>query len=393
MKTIEQLNLKGQRALIRVDFNVPLDEGIVDDNFRIRAALPTIKYCVEQGAAVVLMSHLGRPKGQVVQDLTMLPVAEELESLAKRAIVFSQDCVSDQAIGVSVGLEPGQIHLLENLRFYPGEESNDPEFSGKLAQHGTVYINDAFGTAHRAHASNVGVVSHFREKGIGFLMAKELEFLRDRLETPEKPFTVVLGGAKVAGKLELIRKLIAKADRLVIGGGMAFTFLKAQGAQVGRSLVDASLLDEAADILRIAESQGIEIFLPRDVAAAASLEKGVAWGVTPLDGLKADEMGVDIGPETCMEFAEALDGAATIFWNGPMGVFENPAYQTGTEMIMSVIASATSTGAVSIVGGGDSASAIEKLSDPRYFTHISTGGGASLELLSGNVLPALEVLA
>lgn len=393
MKTIEQLNLKGQRALIRVDFNVPLDEGIVDDNFRIRAALPTIKYCVEQGAAVVLMSHLGRPKGQVVQDLTMLPVAEELESLVKRAIVFSQDCVSDQAIGVSVGLEPGQIHLLENLRFYPGEESNDPEFSGKLAQHGTVYINDAFGTAHRAHASNVGVVSHFREKGIGFLMAKELEFLRDRLETPEKPFTVVLGGAKVAGKLELIRKLIAKADRLVIGGGMAFTFLKAQGAQVGRSLVDASLLDEAADILRIAESQGIEIFLPRDVAAAASLEKGVAWGVTPLDGLKADEMGVDIGPETCMEFAEALDGAATIFWNGPMGVFENPAYQTGTEMIMSVIASATSTGAVSIVGGGDSASAIEKLSDPRYFTHISTGGGASLELLSGNVLPALEVLA
>jgi phosphoglycerate kinase len=393
MKTLEQLNLKGQRALIRVDFNVPLDDGIVDDNFRIRAVLPTVKHCLDQGAAVILMSHLGRPKGQTVPDLTMLPVAEDLESLTKQAIVFSQDCISDQSIDVSEGLEPGQIHLLENLRFHPGEEANDSEFSSKLARHGTVYINDAFGTAHRAHASNVGVVFHFQEKGIGFLMEKELEFLHGRLEAPKKPFTVVLGGAKVAGKLELIRKLAAKADRLVIGGGMAFTFLKAQGYQVGSSLVDESLLDEAAEIMRVAESQGIGIFLPRDVVAATSLEKGAAWRVTPLDALEGHEIGVDIGPETCVEFTGALDGAATIFWNGPMGVFENPAYQTGTEMIMHVITEATSLGAVSVVGGGDSAAAIEKLSDSRFFTHISTGGGASLELLSGNKLPALEALA
>ncbi|MFB0516128.1 MAG: phosphoglycerate kinase [Candidatus Neomarinimicrobiota bacterium] len=392
MKTIEQLNLKDQRVLMRVDFNVPLDDGIVDDNFRIRAALPTIKYCLEQGAAVILMSHLGRPKGRPVPDLTMLPVAEELEVLLKQDILFSSDCVSDEALGVSRQLRPGQVHLLENLRFYPGEEANDSDFAARLARHGTVYVNDAFGTAHRAHASNVGVVAHFDQAGIGFLMARELQFLRDKLDAPQRPFAVVLGGAKVAGKLELLHQLLNQADRLIVGGGMAFTFLKARGIDVGGSLVDEALLGEAGDILKAAESRGVQVSLPRDVVAAEGMSAESAWRVVPLEELAEEEIGVDIGPETCVEFSQALEGARTIFWNGPMGVFEWAAFQTGTEMIIAAIADATLQGALSVVGGGDSAAAIDKLSDPKYFTHISTGGGASLELLTGKVLPALEVL-
>ena len=393
MKTIEQLSLKNQRVLIRVDFNVPLDDGVVDDNFRIQAALPTVRYCLNQGAAVVLMSHLGRPKGEVVPELTMLPVAEELETLLRHDIIFSPDCVSDEAVEASGRLKPGNVHLLENLRFYPGEETNEPGFASRLARHGTVYVNDAFGTAHRAHASNVGVVSHFDQAGIGFLMARELTFLRDQLDEPQRPFAVVLGGAKVAGKLELIRKLVARADRLIIGGGMAFTFLQARGINVGGSLVDQSLLEEAGEILKAAESHHVQVLLPRDVVAAESISDKAAWRVVPLEELDADEIGVDIGPETCAEFFQALESVRTIFWNGPMGVFELGAFQTGTEMIISTIAEATARGAVSVVGGGDSVAAIEKLAEHKHFTHISTGGGASLELLSGNVLPALEVLA
>ncbi len=393
MKTIEQLSLKGQRVLMRVDFNVPLDDGVVDDNFRIKAALPTIRYCLNQGAAVVLMSHLGRPKGKVVPELTMLPVAEELETLLMQDIIFSPDCISDEAIEGSGRLEPGNVHLLENLRFYPGEEANEPDFASRLAHHGTVYVNDAFGTAHRAHASNVGVVSHFSQAGIGYLMAKELKFLRDQLDDPQHPFVVILGGAKVAGKLELIRKLVSRADCLIIGGGMAFTFLRAQGNNVGSSLVDQSLLEEAGGILKAAESQGVRVLLPRDVVAAESISKEALWRVVPLEELEANEIGVDIGPETCVEFGQALEEVRTIFWNGPMGVFEIAAFRTGTEMIITAIAKATARGAVSVVGGGDSAAAIEKLTEHKYFSHISTGGGASLELLSGNVLPALEALA
>lgn len=393
MKTIEQLSLKNQRVLTRVDFNVPLDNGVVDDNFRIQAALPTVRYCLNQGAAVVLMSHLGRPKGEVVPELTMLPVAEELETLLKQDIIFSPDCVSDEAVEGSGRLKPGNVHLLENLRFHPGEEANEPGFASRLARHGTVYVNDAFGTAHRAHASNVGVVSHFDQAGIGFLMARELKFLRDQLDEPQRPFAVVLGGAKVAGKLELIRKLVARADRLIIGGGMAFTFLQARGINVGGSLVDQSLVEEAGEILKAAESHHVQVLLPRDVVAAESISDKAAWRVVPLEELGADEIGVDIGPETCTEFFQALESVRTIFWNGPMGVFELGAFQTGTEMIISTIAEATARGAVSVVGGGDSVAAIEKLAEHKHFTHISTGGGASLELLSGNVLPALEALA
>ncbi len=393
MNTIERMALQGKRALIRVDFNVPLDDGIVDDDFRIRAALPTIRYCLEQGGSVVLMSHLGRPKGKPVPENSLLPVAEQLEALLRQDIIFSRDCISDRSVEVSAGLKPGQVHLLENLRFYAGEEANDDQFAARLAVHGELYINDAFGTAHRAHASNVGVVSHFDQAGIGRLMAKELEFLTAKLENPRRPFVVILGGAKVSGKLELVRRLLERADKLLIGGGMAFTFLKAQGHQVGKSLVDEALLPEAGEILRLAEESETPLLLPRDVAAADSIAPNAAWRVINLEELHDDEIGVDIGPETCAEFGLALQDAKTILWNGPMGVFEFPPFQTGTELIIDTITHATVGGAVSVVGGGDSAAAIDKLSDSRHFSHISTGGGASLELLCGKTLPALKALS
>ena len=392
MRTVDQLDLKGQRALIRVDFNVPLDDGIVDDDFRLIAALPTIKYCLDQGAAIVLMSHLGRPKGQVVDELSLLPVAESLERLLQRDIIFSLDCISEQSIKVSRELQAGQVHLLENLRFHAGEASNDGNFAAQLAEHGTVFINDAFGTAHRAHASNVGVAKLFKQKAIGKLMAKEVEFLKEKIDDPRKPFVVVLGGAKIAGKLELVREFLTKADRILIGGGMAFTFLKAQGENIGASLVDDGLIDEAAKVLEEAKAKSVPILLPRDVAAADSISETAKWHLSSLEELQADEIGLDIGPETCTEFGIALQDAETILWNGPMGVFEYAPFQAGTEMIIAVIAEATASGAISVIGGGDSAAAIDRLSEVRHFTHISTGGGAALELLSGKQLPAWEAL-
>ena len=392
MNPVEFIDMEDRRALVRVDFNVPLDDGVVDDDFRIQASLPTIRHIIELGGSVVLMSHLGRPHGEVVPKLSLLPVAETLEELLDHDVIFSQDCVSDQAISVSKKLKPGQIHLLENLRFYTGEEANDDEFAARLAQHGEIYVNDAFGTAHRAHASNVGVASHFKERAYGLLMGRELRFLEKQLENPKKPFIVVLGGAKIAGKLELIRHLLDKTDRLIIGGGMAFTFLKAQGYHIGLSLVENDLLEEAGSILKEAEERNISILLPRDLVAANRGHPDAEWRLAGLEDLRPDEMGVDLGPETCADFGMAIAEGKTILWNGPMGIFEYAPFQTGTEIVMSSIAEATRNGAVSIVGGGDSVSAIYKLSEPKHFSHISTGGGASLELLSGNKLPALEAL-
>ena len=393
MKSLNELDLKDQRVLLRVDFNVPMDDGVIEDNFRVQAALPTVRFCLRQGASVVIMSHLGRPGGQADPALSLLPVAEELEVLLRQDILFSQDCVSDQAIEVSQALPAQKIHLLENLRFHSEEEANGPEFSSRLARHGNVYVNDAFGTAHRAHASNVGVVSHFRSAGIGLLVTIELEALRALQAKPEKPFAIVLGGAKVAGKLELLRQLVPKAHRLIVGGGMAFTFLKSQGLNVGSSLVDEALVDEAASILRMARELGVDIYLPTDVVASDALDGSAAWHLISVEELAGAEKGVDIGPESCAIFSAALADARTIFWNGPMGVFEQPPFRTGTEMIVSAIAEATAGGAVSVVGGGDSAAAIQLLGEPKQFTHISTGGGASLELLSDRPLPALEALA
>ena len=392
MNKITDLDLKGKRVLIRVDFNVPLNGGIVADDFRIRASLPTIKHCLNEGASVVLMSHLGRPKGEVVPALSLDPVAFCLEDLLEREVMFSEDCISDDAIGLSQQMLPREVHLLENLRFYPGEINNDSEFSGYLAEHADIFINDAFGTSHRAHASNVGVASIASESAIGLLMEKELKYLGETMNDPEEPCVVILGGAKIGDKITLIKNMMEKADSILIGGAMAFTFLKIQGKNVGSSLIDEDNLSTAEQILRLANNTNTDIVLPIDAVAGPKLSDDATWRVASLDELKNDEAGYDIGPETTMEFEMVLSNAKTIIWNGPLGVSEIPAFSTGTQAIASAVIDQTEDGAISIIGGGDTASALKQYGLDKGFTHISTGGGASLQLMSGKQLPALEVL-
>ena len=392
MNKITDLDLKGKRVLIRVDFNVPLNGGIVADDFRIRASLPTIKHCLNEGASVVLMSHLGRPKGEVVPALSLDPVAFCLEDLLEREVMFSEDCISDDAIGLSQQMLPREVHLLENLRFYPGEINNDSEFSGYLAEHADIFINDAFGTSHRAHASNVGVASTATESAIGLLMEKELKYLGETMNTPEEPCVVILGGAKIGDKIALIKNMMGKADSILIGGAMAFTFLKIQGKNVGSSLIDEDNLNTAEEILRLANNTNTNIVLPLDAVAGPKLSDDATWRVASLDELRNNEAGYDIGPETTMEFEMVLSNAKTIIWNGPLGVSEIPAFSTGTQAIASAVIDQTEDGAISIIGGGDTASALKQYGLDKGFTHISTGGGASLQLMSGKQLPALEAL-
>ena len=392
MNKITDLDLKGKRVLIRVDFNVPLNGGIVADNFRIRASLPTIKHCLNEGASVVLMSHLGRPKGEVVPALSLDPVAFCLEDLLEREVMFSEDCISDDAIRLSQQMLPREVHLLENLRFYPGEINNDSEFSGYLAEHADIFINDAFGTSHRAHASNVGVASIASESAVGLLMEKELKYLGETMNTPEEPCVVILGGAKIGDKITLIENMMGKADSILIGGAMAFTFLKIQGKNVGSSLIDEDNINTAEEILRLANNTNTNIVLPLDAVAGPKLSDDATWRVASLDDLKNNEAGYDIGPETTMEFEMVISNAKTIIWNGPLGVSEIPAFSTGTQAIASTIIDQTEDGAISIIGGGDTASALKQYGLDKGFTHISTGGGASLQLMSGKQLPALEAL-
>ena len=392
MKNITKLELNGKRVLIRVDFNVPINGGIVLDDFRVRASLPTIKHCLNEGASVVLMSHLGRPKGEVVPALSLDPVAFCLEDLLEREVMFSEDCISDDAIGLSQQMLPREVHLLENLRFYPGEINNDSEFSGYLAEHADIFINDAFGTSHRAHASNVGVASIASESAIGLLMEKELKYLGETMNAPEEPCVVILGGAKIGDKITLIKNMMEKADSILIGGAMAFTFLKIQGKNVGSSLIDEDNLNTAEEILRLANNTNTNIVLPLDAVAGPKLSDDATWRVASLDELKNNEAGYDIGPETTMEFEMVLSNAKTIIWNGPLGVSEIPAFSTGTQAIASAVIDQTEDGAISIIGGGDTASALKQYGLDKGFTHISTGGGASLQLMSGKQLPALEAL-
>ena len=389
MRTIRDLSLKGRRVFIRVDFNVPLDGATITDDTRIRAAVPTITHALEQGATVILASHLGRPKGKVNPKYSLQPAAEHLGRLLGRAVAFAPDCIGAPATDVIMANQGG-VTLLENLRFHPEEEANDPAFAKSLAVLADVYVNDAFGSAHRAHASTEGIVHHITESAAGFLMAAEVEYLGKALGSPERPFVAILGGAKVSDKLEVIENLLSKVDALIIGGAMAYRFLKAQGQPVGKSLVEDNLIETAADLEKRARARGITFELPVDHVVAEKLEAGVPTATIDVtDPAIGDRMGLDIGPKTIARYSEVIRGAKTVVWNGPMGVFEIDAFAAGTMGVAQAVARVAGT---TIIGGGDSVAAVAKAGVEKKMTHISTGGGASLEFLGGQVLPGVAAL-
>jgi phosphoglycerate kinase len=392
LKTIDQLDLKGKRVLARVDYNVPLDGERVTDDTRIRETLPTLQTLIAAGCRVVLMAHLGRPKGKVNPKYSLKPAAKALEALLGRPVKFAADCVGPVADAAVAGLAPGEVLLLENLRFHPEEEANDAAFSGKLSAHGDVFVQEAFGALHRAHASTAGVAD-LLPGAIGGLVARELEFLTKVAEKPEHPYVAVLGGAKVSDKLVVCQKLLEKVDTLLIGGGMAFTFLKAQGIGIGKSLLEAERLDDARTILDEARKRGVEVLLPSDHVAAAEFKADSPATVTPAQEVPEGLMGLDIGPRTRELFAARLKTAKTVFWNGPMGVFEMPAFAAGSKAVAEAMAAATAAGTVTVVGGGDSLAVLAQTGLAPKMTHCSTGGGASLELLEGKLLPGLKALS
>ena len=390
MKDIKKLNLKNKRAIIRVDFNVPLKNGIILDDFRIKESLKTIKYCLEEGASIVLISHLGRPKGKYIQSLSLDPIAFLLEDLLDVDIMFSNDCISEDSINLSTQMEPGEIHLLENLRFYNEEIENNIDFSQKLSLHGNVFINDAFATCHRSHASNVGISKFIKDKSLGFLVEKELKNIDKSINRASKPSALILGGAKVVDKIEFIESMIEKNDFILVGGAMAFSFLKAMGKNIGGQLIDNENIIIAKRLIEYADSQNVKIILPTDFVCAKNLSGESSWRISSIENIKNDEFGYDIGPETSMNFQMILSKAKTIIWNGPLGVTEIPAFSTGTQAVASTVIDQTNSGALSIIGGGDTASALKSYGLINGFTHISTGGGAFLHLLSDKVLPGIE---
>ena len=392
IRALHSFDVKQKRVLMRVDFNVPIENDRVVDSFRIRSAIPSIKECLESGTSLVLMSHLGRPNGKIDEKYSLVPVGEALSDILEIPIKFSYDCISEDAINVTIGLHPGEIHLLENLRFHSGETNNDPEFAGKLARHGQIFINDAFGTAHRSHASNVGVTEHFIEKGMGYLMEKEIQFLLERFKKPKHPLLLILGGAKISGKLHIIDRFLDDADTILIGGGMAFTFLKALGVEVGRSMVDKRMVSSAKEIIVRAKRKRVKLVFPLDFVIAEAIENPKEIKTVPFDSVPDSFMGLDIGTETINIFSDYILGAGTILWNGPMGVFEKKEFENGTKALSKMLSLAFDKGVDTIVGGGESAAAVRKFGMNEKMTHVSTGGGASLELLSGHGLPALEAL-
>ena len=395
--SIKDLDLSGKRLFVRVDFNVPIKEGKVDDDSRIRASLPTIRYACEQGARVILASHLGRPKGERVEKYSLRPVADHLSELLQRPVEFADDCIGAAAESKVNALENGDVLLLENLRFHAEEEKNDDNFAKQLAGLCDVYVNDAFGTAHRAHASTVGITHHVSQAAAGFLMEKELEYLGRAINNPEHPFVSILGGAKVSDKIPVINALIDRGvDKLLIGGAMAYTFLKAEGFTVGKSLVEDSMLQTAREIKQRAEEKGIELLLPTDHQVVDSYEpvKGekIVTKTIPIEFTNIGLVGMDIGVETVTHFAAALKDARLIIWNGPMGVFEEPPFDQGTIGVAKAVAEEAQRGATVIVGGGDSVSAVTRAGVADEITHISTGGGATLEFLAGDELPGVAAL-
>ena len=395
--SIKDLDLRGKRVFIRVDFNVPIKDGKVDDDSRITASLPTIQYACEQQARVILASHLGRPKGERVDKYSLRPVAEHLAELLQRPVAFADDCIGEAAQSKINALAEGDVLLLENLRFHPEEEKNDDEFAKQLASLCDVYVNDAFGAAHRAHASTDGITRHVSQAAAGLLMEKELAYLGKAIEEPEHPFVAILGGAKVSDKIPVINALIDRGvDKLLIGGAMAYTFLKAEGFTVGKSLVEDSMLQTALEIKKRAEEKGIQFLLPTDHQVVDSYEpvKGekIVTKTIPIEFTNIGLVGMDIGVETVAHFAAALQDARLIIWNGPMGVFEEPPFDQGTIGVAKAVAEAADRDATVIVGGGDSVSAVTRAGVADRITHISTGGGATLEFLAGDELPGVAAL-
>jgi phosphoglycerate kinase len=387
---VKDLALKGRKAFIRVDFNVPIKNGQITDDTRIRASLPTIQYVLDQGATAILASHLGRPKGKPNPEYSLRPVASRLSELVGRPVQFAEDCIGEPAKQAIAKAGENGLVLLENLRFHAEEEKNDPAFAKELASLADVYINDAFGSAHRAHASTEGIVHHVKEAAAGLLMAKEVEYLGRVLEEPDRPFVAILGGAKVSDKLEVIENLIPRVDALLIGGAMAYTFFKARGVAVGKSLVEADLLETATDVERRARERGLRLELPTDHVVAPKLEAGApAETLAVGDAAIGDRMGLDIGPATVKTYRDVIAGAKTVIWNGPMGVFEIDAFANGTLEVARAVASVKGT---TVIGGGDSIAAVAKAGVTDKITHISTGGGASLEFLGGRKLPGVEAL-
>jgi len=392
--SVDDLSFKGKRTLIRVDYNVPLDENFkITDDIRITASLPTIKKVLKDGGKVILMSHLGRPKGGPNPKYSLKPVAVHLTQLLDMDVKFAPDCVGEQVEAIVKAMKDGDILLLENLRFHPEEEKNDPEFAKQLALLGDVYINDAFGTAHRAHASTEGVTKYISTCASGYLMQKELDYLGQAISEPARPYTAILGGAKISGKIDVIQNLLPKVDNLIIGGGMVFTFFKAMGYEIGASLLEAEKVELAKQTLETAKAQNKTIYLPVDIMAAAEFKNESSSIVCKADAMPADKMGLDIGPETIKIFREIILKSKTVVWNGPMGVFEFDNFSKGTDEIASALAEATKNGAVTVVGGGDSAAAIKKAGLDEKVSHVSTGGGASLEFLEGKVLPGVIALS
>jgi len=384
--------LKGKRVFVRCDFNVPLDDkqNITSDK-RIQAALPTIQYLIDKGAKLVLASHLGRPKGEVKAEFSLAPVQKKLSELLGKPVAMAPDCIGAEVNKLVSGLKDGEVLLLENLRFHKEETKNDPEFAKQLASLAEIYVSDAFGTVHRAHASTEGI-AHDLPAYAGFLIEKELKFLGEALTDPKRPFVAIIGGAKVSGKLEVLKSLLGKVDKLIVGGGMAYTFFKARGTKVGNSLVEPDLIKDAKEILKTAIDKDVPFLLPLDHVVADKFAEDASVQVVPRTTIPDGWQGMDIGPDSVKKFGNAIKDAKTIVWNGPMGVFEMDKFAVGTIAIAKAVAEATENGAVSIIGGGDSASAVKKAGVADKMSHISTGGGASLEFLEGKVLPGIACL-
>lgn len=390
--SIDDLVLQGKRVLIRVDFNVPMKNGTVTDDTRIRESLPTISKIISEGGIVILMSHLGRPKGKKNSEYSLAPVAIRLAELLDKPVQFAPDCIGNEVNARIGSANSGDIILLENLRFYAEEEANNPEFSAKLAELADIYVNDAFGTAHRAHASTEGITHFIAEKAVGYLMMKELKYLGNAMKNPVRPFIAILGGSKISGKIDVIKSLLTKCDAILIGGGMIFTFYQAKGIRIGSSLIEEDKVELAREIMEEAKRLNVDLVLPADVVVANSFSNSAEFTTVSVDSIELNWMGLDIGVGTIELFRNYILNAKTIVWNGPMGVFEMENFAVGTKAIAEALAEATKNGSITIVGGGDSAAAMTKFGLEHAVSHVSTGGGAALEFLEGKILPGVAAL-